>query len=494
MSEFYIASHLTKEYSGVRVLHEVDFKIETGKIHGLFGHNGAGKSTLLKILAGVEQPTSGSLELMGESRKLLSPYDALSHGVACVYQELRLIDDLTVAQNIFLGRELSWHGNLDERAMHTYTQHLLEEYGVDIDPRSYIKDISHPLKQIVEVITNLDRNAKFVFLDEPTTALEHRQADDLLARVYRIVQDRQIGIVIVSHKIDEVLPYCNDVTVLSEGKKVFESLGGDFSKKEITDAIIGKRSNMETQVEPPPTVQQKRPMLEVCGLKTKKLDGITMTVYAGEIFGIYGLVGSGRTSFAQTLYGMYEITEGSVKVAGLPYLPKNNFDAIRSGVAYLTEDRKRSGIIPEMSGLTNANLTSFHRYTNGIHLDLEKAEASAHETLNEMQIKGDVTGAIKSLSGGNQQKVLIARIIRQNADVIILDEPTKGVDLGAKSDIYQIIDTLARRGCCVIIISGEEDELIRTCSRVAVFNRGCCSGETLTGTEITVSALREAVC
>ncbi|MGL5722243.1 MAG: sugar ABC transporter ATP-binding protein [Brevinema sp.] len=498
MSEYYIAYNITKEYSGVRVLNTVNFKIETGKIHGLFGHNGAGKSTLLKILAGVEQQTSGVLELMGEPKNFLSPHDALSQGVACVYQELRLIDNLTVAQNIFLGREITQWGRINEQAMHNYTKNLLEEYGVGIDPGSHIKDISHPLKQMVEVITNLDRKAKFVFLDEPTTALEYRQAEDLLTRVNSLVQDRKIGIVIVSHKIDEVLPYCDDVTVLSEGQTVFESSRQNFTKKDIVDAIVSKEGATTKAV-----VEQKisrnidgnsPPMLNVKGLKTNKLNGINMTVHGGEVFGIYGLVGSGRTSFAQTLYGMCEITEGSVEIADISYRPRNNYDAIKKGVAYLTEDRKHGGIIPEMSALVNANLISIDRYSNGIYLDLKKADTSAYEILKEMRIKGDPSRSIKYLSGGNQQKALLARIIGQKADIIILDEPTKGVDLGAKSDIYHIIDDLAKNGCCVIVISSEEEELMQVCDRVAIFSKGTCTGETLSGSEITISNLRKAVC
>lgn len=520
MSDSYSACNIVKEYSNVRVLHGVDFKIEAGTIHGLFGHNGAGKSTLLKIMAGVEPQNEGELNLFGESLRLNSPKDALLKGIACVYQELRLISELTVMQNIFLGREFaSKLGVKDEKSMLQYTEKLLNEYKLNVNPKAYIKDLTHPLKQMIEVVANLDRNAKFIFLDEPTTAIESKQADILLNDVRRIVMEKQIGVAIVSHKIDEVLKYCDEVSIMSGGKMVLNKLKGDFSKQDIIDAIVGERKHsasfsleniktMKGQLKNEKTEDaeiknehgakeynsERKPMLEVNNMCTVKLHNINLKAYEGEILGIYGLVGSGRTSFCHTLYGLHgNIEEGNILLDGREYIPKNPKHAMESGIAYLTEERKRFGIIPLMPAITNAALTSLKRFSNFCYLDEHAYQSKLINTLEDMQIKGNIYGAIKSLSGGNQQKVLIARIIEEKSKLILLDEPTKGVDLSAKADIYNIIRSLSKAGNCIIIVSSEEEELVEIADNVVVFNAGRCKEKMIKGSDITVTNLRESV-
>ena len=491
----YEAKGIIKEFSGVRVLHGVDFTITPGKIHGLFGHNGAGKSTLLKIMAGVQPYTAGELVLDSRDITLSSPFEALHNNIACVYQELRLIPELTITQNIFLGREIN-KGIFrikDEKAMHEHAKKLLMEYNMSIDPGTYVKDITHPLKQIIEVITNLDRNAKYIFLDEPTTALESKQAQQLLESVRQIVKEKNIGVAIVSHKIDEVLPFCDEVTVLSGGKLVYSSTNpAEFSKETIINAIIGEKRDNITYNKKTDCIKSE-PYLIVKNLNTPKLTNISLEACKGEIFGIYGLVGAGRTSLCQTLYGLYDF-KGEVSIGGKSYKASSPLDAMNKGVAYLTEERKKYGIIPLMSCITNAVLTSITRFRHGFDLSLKEAGRSVMPTLEGMQIKGNIYGKMDSLSGGNQQKVLISRIMFQKSQLIMLDEPTKGVDLGAKSDIYAIIRDLAEKGHCIVIVSSEEEELARIADRVAIFRAGKCEERMLTGDEITVTALREAVC
>lgn len=509
MSGSYSACNIVKEYSNVRVLHGVDFKIEAGTIHGLFGHNGAGKSTLLKIMAGVEPQNEGELKLFGESLRLNSPKDALLKGIASVYQELRLISELTVMQNIFLGREFSNKlGVKDEKSMFKYSENLLKEYKLNVNPKAYIKDLTHPLKQMIEVVANLDRNAKFIFLDEPTTAIESKQADILLNDVRRIVREKQIGVAIVSHKIDEVLKYCDEITVMSGGKIVLHKTKGKFSKQDIIDAIVGEKKNSVTFniVKSEEKRENKRvdvkeikngetkPMLEVSNMSTIKLHNINLKAYKGEILGIYGLVGSGRTSFCHTLYGLYgNINEGKILLDGNDYIPKNPKHAMESGIAYLTEERKRFGIIPMMPAITNAALTSLKTFGSFFYLDEKGYQKKLTKTLEDMQIKGNIYGSIKSLSGGNQQKVLISRIIEEKAKLILLDEPTKGVDLSAKADIYNIIRSLSKAGNAIIIVSSEEEELAEVADKVIVFKAGYCKEKILTGGDITVTNLRESV-
>lgn len=499
MSDFYSACDIIKEYSGVRILHSINFNIKAGTIHGLFGHNGAGKSTLLKLMAGVEKPNSGKLLLQGREIQLDSPKSALSNGIACVYQELRLIPDLTVMQNIFLGREVGNKlGIKKEKYMLRYTKKLLLEYDIKINPTDYVRDLTHPIKQMIEVITNLDRNAKFIFLDEPTTALENKQASILLKYVQKIVKEKNIGIAIVSHKIDEVLEYCDEVSVMSGGKMVFNAHKENFSKQDIVDAIIGERNddnkhyfNIDKNKEY--LIDYNKPFLDIINLNTLKLKNINIKGFRGEILGIYGLVGSGRTSFFNALYGIHNIDSGQIFIDGKEYIPKNPSKAMLNGISYLTEDRKNLGIIPLMSAIRNSSLTSLNRFNKFLHIDYKKLDKQIINILNNMQIKGNIYNSIKSLSGGNQQKALLGRIIEEDSDILLLDEPTKGVDLGAKRDIYNIIKSFAKLGKCIIIVSSEEEELVEIADRVVIFKSGNLKDLIFKGENITVTNLRESV-
>lgn len=498
MLDSYDACNIIKEYSGVRILHGINFRLQSGTIHGLFGHNGAGKSTLLKVMAGVEKPEDGTLQLNGETITLSSPQVALSSGIACVYQELRLIPDLTVMENIFLGREFgNKFGIINEKYMLEYSKQLLEKHNINVNPKEYVKNLTHPIKQIIEVIINLDRKAKFIILDEPTTALESKQSDILLKDVQKIVRKNNIGVAIVSHKIDEVLPYCDEVSVMSGGKMLFNAKSGNFSKKDIVDSIIGKKENEKeliySKTDNEFNIDYTKPFLEVKNLSTLKLKNINLRSYKGEILGIYGLVGSGRTSFCHTMYGIYKADSGDILIDGNKYEPKDPLHAIKTGISYLTEDRKHFGIIPLMSAIINSSITSLQRFSNGFNLNYTKLDKQILNTLEKIQIKGNVYNSIKSLSGGNQQKALLARIIEENSNLLLLDEPTKGVDLGAKADIYNIIRSLAKLGKSIIIVSSEEEELVETADRVIIFKDGQCRDIVLKGSDITVTNLRESV-
>lgn len=504
MSNSYCACEAVKIYSGVTVLHGVDFKIEQGSIHGLFGHNGAGKSTLLKLMAGVENLSGGELKLFGETLSLDSPQKALHHGIACVYQELRLLSNLTVIENVFLGREIAVKfGIKDDKSMFLHTKRLLDEYGIKVSPRDYVKDLTHPVKQMIEVVINLDRNAKFIFLDEPTTAIESKQADILLKDIQRIVKEKNIGVAIVSHKIDEVLKYCDEVSVMSGGKMVFHAKRGKFSKQDIISSIVGNKNeerkisiNIAENIGDKSGVKENlkgKPFMDIKNLSTLKLKNINMKAYRGEVLGIYGLVGSGRTSFCYTLYGIHKTDSGEILLDGKNYIPKSPRHAMKSGISYLTEDRKNLGIIPFMSAIRNTSITSLERFGNSLYLNYKNLDRETIAILRKMQIKGDIYSSIKSLSGGNQQKAILARIIEEKSTLLLLDEPTKGVDLGAKSDIYNIIRSLVKLGHCVIIVSSEEEELVEIADKVITFKAGSCRENILEGADITVTNLRESV-
>jgi len=492
----YKAKGITKAFSGVDVLHGVDLTIKAGVLHGLLGHNGAGKSTLLKIMAGAFQPDGGTLSLGSEKVQFASPREALAQGIGCVYQELRLIPNLTVAENLFLGRERKKAGFKQIAEMNAYSAKLLETHGLLMDVTRPVKELSHPEKQLVEVIANLEGDVRFLFLDEPTTALDGQQAAELLKNIRTIARERQVGMVLVSHKLDEVLGVCDEVTVLSSGRVVYYAQGESMSHKAVVDAIVGGSHSKHEQgkTEMP---NDNRPthddiFMVVKNLGGKRLKSVNLTVKKGEILGLYGLVGSGRTRFLRSLYGVEAITRGSVILDGKAYQPKSPKEAIANAIAFLTEERKVDGFIPLMSALQNVALSTLPRYRHRGLVRLGAMQAATRRSLIAIATHGRLDGAVTSLSGGNQQKVLLARIIEQDAQLILLDEPTKGVDIGAKADIYDIIRNLGREGRSIIVASSEEEELMEICDRIAIFRHGYCDGSALPVADWSAARLREA--
>jgi ABC-type sugar transport system ATPase subunit len=487
----YKATGITKSFGSVGVLHGIGFEVKPGTIHGLFGHNGAGKSTLLKILAGAQPQDNGTLSVDGETVTLASPREALGKGIGCVYQELRLIPNLTVAENLFLGREVTLHGLKKTAEMNAYCKTLLASYGLHVDVTRTVKGLSHPEKQLLEVIANLEGKVRYLFLDEPTTALDGNQSTELLAHVRRIALERNIGVVLVSHKLDEVLAVCDEATVLSGGRVVYHAAGQDVSKQAIVDAIVGDAHGKHVASRREARAAGEI-FLKVEGLAGKRLKGADIVARRGEVLGLYGLIGSGRTRFLRTLYGMEPISSGTVEISGKRYTPSSPKLAIQHGIAFLTEERKQDGFIPLMSSFQNVVLSTLTRYRNNGIVDLNAARASAQKTLASIGTRGRLDAPTKSLSGGNQQKVLLGRIIEQDADLILLDEPTKGVDIGAKSDIYDIIRRLADEGRCIVVVSSEEEELVEICDRIAIFQHGFCTTAPKPVEEWSLGKLREA--
>ncbi|TQN61358.1 sugar ABC transporter ATP-binding protein [Agrobacterium tumefaciens] len=487
----YKATGITKSFGSVGVLHGIGFEVKPGTIHGLFGHNGAGKSTLLKILAGAQPQDNGTLSVDGETVTLTSPREALGKGIGCVYQELRLIPNLTVAENLFLGREVTLHGLKKTAEMNAYCKTLLASYGLHVDVTRTVKGLSHPEKQLLEVIANLEGKVRYLFLDEPTTALDGNQSTELLAHVRRIALERNIGVVLVSHKLDEVLAVCDEATVLSGGRVVYHAAGQDVSKQAIVDAIVGDAHGKHVASRREARAAGEI-FLKVEGLAGKRLKGADIVARRGEVLGLYGLIGSGRTRFLRTLYGMEPISAGTVEISGKRYTPSSPKLAIQHGIAFLTEERKQDGFIPLMSSFQNVVLSTLTRYRNNGIVDLNAARASAQKTLASIGTRGRLDAPTKSLSGGNQQKVLLGRIIEQDADLILLDEPTKGVDIGAKSDIYDIIRRLADEGRCIVVVSSEEEELVEICDRIAIFQHGFCTTAPKPVEEWSLGKLREA--
>lgn len=487
----YRAIGIKKGFAGVQVLHGIDFEVRPGTIHALLGHNGAGKSTLLKILAGAQPQDSGVLMVAGEAISFSSPRDALNKGIACVYQELRLLPNLTVAQNLFLGRELKKHGIKDDATMLRYARKLLADYHLRVDPADPVSTLSHPEKQMVEVIANLDRKARFLFLDEPTTALDGNQAHEMLDAVKRIAIAHRIGVVLVSHKLDEVLSVCDEVTVLSGGDVVLHAQGDGVSKQAIVASIVGDAPHAHARIaRTRRNTGSGEVFLNVNAVSGPRLSGVTLNANKGEILGIFGLVGSGRSRFLRTLYGTEPMTGGEIRIGGKLYQSVGPREAIASGIAMLTEERKRDGFIPLMSAFRNVVLPTLSRYRIAGLVNHSIASSSARQTLARIGTRGELGNPVKALSGGNQQKVLFGRIIEQDATLILLDEPTKGVDISAKVDIYDIIRGFAAQGRCVVVVSSEEEELLEIADRIVVFRHGMCDGHSIPADQLTIADLR----
>ncbi|MCS5720637.1 sugar ABC transporter ATP-binding protein [Herbiconiux sp. CPCC 203407] len=506
---------ISKSYGPTNALTDVSLAIRPGRVTALIGHNGAGKSTLLRSLSGAEVPDSGSIRIDGEAQSFTGPRDASTAGIACVYQELSLVDQLTVAQNIFLGQEQVSGGVLSRRQMNRRADELCAEYGITARATDLISSLPVAQRQMVEVARAINQKAKYILLDEPTTALEEQQVEHLLGIVRRLVDEQGIGVLLVDHKLDEVFAVADHVIGLSGGRIVLDGSVEDVDRAAVIEAIVGDHGSGpvdtaavaaivgdglgETSLESVETVSEAArarefgaPVLEATGLSGNNLHGVDLTVHAGEILGIYGLVGSGRTRFLRTVYGAFPLAEGSLKLLGKPFRPKSPAQAIKAGVAFLSEERKFDGFVPQMSSIENVVLPVLGKYIRGGVLRWRALKGSADDVLSQVSIRGQVSAPITSLSGGNQQKALFARATLQAPLLLLLDEPTKGVDIGAKREIYGIIRTLAaEKNVAVIVVSSEEEELTELADSIAVFRGGSCDGVVYPRSSVTAAQLRE---
>ncbi len=482
------AREVRKRYGQTDALGGVSLTVAAGEVHGLVGHNGAGKSTLLRIMAGAERPDSGTLLLGGAAQDFGSPHDAIERGISCVYQELSILENLTVAQNLFLGRELRRMGlRLDIAEMERQTAAFLREFGLDVPPRQKVRELTVARRQLIEVATALHRNARFLLLDEPTTALEASQIEELLKTVRRVADERGVGVLLIDHKLDEVYAVADRVTALRNGRVVLAGPTAQVERKAVVSAIVG-----QDDVRPRPAEAAARaaapqeavtgaseggPALVVRGLRSPHLRDVSLAARPGRVLGIYGLVGAGRTDFLCALYGVEPVEGGEIKLFGKPYRPTTPERAMRMGISYLSEERKADGFVPKLTAVSNVTLPVLERYTRLSVLSLRRAADDARGALASVDVKGDVEGAMEDLSGGNQQKVLFARAVLQRPRLLLLDEPTKGVDIGAKREIYEIVRSFVRDpGVAAVVVSSEEEEILELADDVVVFVGGVCDG------------------
>ncbi len=466
---------LTKDFGPVRALDDVRLGFRAGEVHGIVGENGAGKSTLMKIISGIYEPTDGELFYRGEQIKVRDPSHALEMGIAMVHQELNLVDELSVADNIFLGRERTRFGLVDWGSTVREATHHLVKLGCRLDPRSRLGTLSIARQQMVEIARALSCDASVMIMDEPTAVLTRPEAERLFELVGRL-RARGVTVLYISHRLPEVLRICDRVTVMRDGRVVKalekDELGHDTQAEERLASLMVGRPMADHFATVPEPAQET--LLSVTGLSVPgRVRDVSFEVRSGEVLGFAGLVGAGRTEMAEALVGLRHRSAGRVEVEGRELPPHSLRRAVQAGLAYLSEDRRGCGLILGRSVRENVTLVSLRRYAHPLLNRTEERRATRRQ-VKRLRIKlGDIEDPVDTLSGGNQQKVAIARWLETEPRVLILDEPTRGLDIGAKEEIYQLISRLAERGMACVFISSELNELLGMCRRLAVMRDGC---------------------
>jgi ribose transport system ATP-binding protein len=461
---------VVKAFGPVRVLHGVSFDLEPGRVVGLLGENGAGKSTLMKILAGYEPMTGGELLIDGQPQHFADSRAAEAAGIVMIHQEFNLAEDLTVAQNIFLGHERLRGWRLDNAAMRREAVQVLRQVGLEIDPDTRTRDLIVAEKQLVEIAKALSRQARLLVMDEPTATLTPAETERLFDLIRRL-RAQGVSIVYISHKLDEVERITDEIVVMRDGRFVARAPTASVSRREMANLMVGRE--LSDMFPPKTPLPDGAPLLDVRSLSVPGwAHEVSFELRAGEILGFAGLVGAGRTELFEGLFGLRKSRGGEVRLAGAPVRIASPKDAARHGLTYLSEDRKGRGLHVGLSAAANLTLMDLDRHARP-WLDHGSERRALERAVAEFGIRcNDFDAAASSLSGGNQQKLAIAKVLQPGPRVVVLDEPTRGVDVGAKRDIYFLIRRLADEGRGVIVISSELVELIGLCHRVVVMRAG----------------------
>lgn len=470
-------ANVRKAFPGVLALDNVSLQIRPGTVHALMGENGAGKSTLMKVIAGIYQPDSGEVRLRGEAITLESPLKAQESGIAMIHQELLLMNYMTVAENIWIRREpLNSYGFIDHAKMYDMTIELFERLNIHLDPEDEISTLSMANRQMVEIAKAVSFNSDVLIMDEPTSAITETEVAHLF-EIIRSLRNQGIGIVYITHKMNELFEIADEFSVFRDGKYIGTHASADVNRDDIIRMMVGRDVS---QMFPKEEVELGEVVLSVENLT---LDGVfydvSFEVRAGEILGFAGLVGSGRSNVAEALFGVTPASSGVVCIDGKEVHIKNPNDAIMNGMAFLTEDRKETGCFLSLDIQENIQSAVLHEsfVKKGGFVDQEKLNLESEEMCRKLHVKTpDMEEAIENLSGGNQQKVLIGRWLLTNPNILILDEPTRGIDVGAKAEIHALVTQLAHKGVAVIMISSELPEILGMSDRVVVMHEGRVTG------------------
>ena len=462
---------IRKDFGPVRVLHGVSFDLAPGRIYGLLGENGAGKSTLMKILAGYETATSGTLLVDGHAQHFAGSRDAEAQGIVLIHQEFNLAEHLTIAQNMYLGHEKRRGWFVDDAAMRADAARYLAQVGLDKVPDTKVRELIVAEKQMVEIAKALSRRARLLIMDEPTATLTPSETERLFTLMAKLKADG-VTIVYISHKLDEVERITDEVIVMRDGRFVARNETAALARQQMANLMVGR--DVSDMFPEKITVSAAAPVaLKVQGLAVPEwVDDLSFDVRAGEVLGFAGLVGAGRTEAFEAIIGLRKRTAGRIEIAGRPVDLKSPREAMRHGLTYLSEDRKGKGLHVNLSLQDNVTLMTLERYAHPL-LDMKAGRDALKSAVSEFGIRtGDLSSRARMLSGGNQQKLALAKFLQPEPDVIVLDEPTRGVDIGAKRDIYFLIQQLATEGRAILVISSELIELIGLCHRIAVMRSG----------------------
>ncbi|HWR11269.1 MAG TPA: sugar ABC transporter ATP-binding protein [Rectinemataceae bacterium] len=472
-----VVKNLNKSFPGVHALKDVQFDLYPGEVHTLVGENGAGKSTLMKVLSGVYQKDSGEVLLDGKPVSMPNPKAAQRLGISIIHQELNLMNHLTAAQNIFIGREPKKGPFLDEKALNKKASDLFAMLKMDIDPRVKIRELTIAKQQMVEIVKALSYDARVLIMDEPTAALNDAEIEELFA-IIRDLRSKSVAIIYISHRMDELFRISDRITVMRDGQYVDTLKIGDTNLDRVISLMVGR--TIDASVPQIDLSANKPVMLKVKGLSQGNvLKNINFEAKKGEILGFAGLMGAGRTEAARAIFGADPINAGEIWVNGRKVIIRRPVDAVRHGIGYLSEDRKRFGVAISMDVEMNSAMASMPRFTGfaGFVKNKEIRKA-AMENVKKLSIKTpSLQQKLKFLSGGNQQKVVVAKWLIRNCDILIFDEPTRGIDIGAKQEIYTLLNELALAGKTIIMISSELPEILRLSHRIVVMCEGRITGE-----------------
>ncbi|HCM0972904.1 L-arabinose ABC transporter ATP-binding protein AraG [Vibrio parahaemolyticus] len=469
--------NISKHFPGVKALSNISFRANKGSIHALMGENGAGKSTLLKTLSGLHQPTEGELVVDGKALVFNSATDALEQGIAIIYQELNLVPELSVAENIYLGQLPTKGGSVDVETLNARAREQLKRLGEDFDPSRPLKEFSIGQWQMVEIAKALSRNAQIIAFDEPTSSLSQREIQNLFKVIRELRDDGKI-ILYVSHRMEEIFDLCDAITIFKDGTHVqtFDDMT-DLTHEKLVELMVGREIN--------DIYNYRSRSLGESGLCIENLEGkgltqpVSLDIRQGEILGLFGLVGAGRTELTRLIFGAEKAQAGQIYIHGQPISVRSPQDAIRAGITLCPEDRKADAIVPILSVEENTNISArpWNLKLGGL-IDFKWERDNAEQQRKALNVKtASLQQAIGQLSGGNQQKVILGRWLSTDMSVILLDEPTRGIDVGAKSEIYELIFNLAERGVTVLVVSSDLPEVLGISDRVMVMKEGAVTGE-----------------
>lgn len=471
--------NLSKSFLGVRALDNIQFDLQKGEIHALMGENGAGKSTFMKILMGLLKPDSGEIIFEGEILKSNSVHENLLKGISMIHQEILVVSELTVTQNIFLGRETNYRSWLNDKVINQKAQEILDTIGVKINAQTKIKNLSIAEKQMVEIAKAISTNAKVIIMDEPTSAL----TDNEVTMLFKIIKDlkaKNVAIIYISHKMDEIYEITDRITVLRDGKYIATKNTNELNKNALIALMVGReidglQAEFRFNKNPSKIVNAEHPtVLSVQNLNKKgKFENINFEVKAGEVLGIAGLMGAGRTEIARAIFGLDKYDSGEITLKGNKINIKSPKDAIEKGIGYVSEDRKALGFIPAMSINENISLSSLANFSKAWFVNSSDEQTATTQLSNDLKIKStSMNQKVMTLSGGNQQKVVIGKVLLTSPSLVILDEPTRGIDIGAKFEIYKLINQLTDKGIAIILISSELPEILGISDRIMVISKG----------------------